>query len=389
MLYSFAVWVSGFVLGRSPVAVRFPALVCALLSLAMTYRLGRRLLGTEAGLLAAALLATNLTFADYSVNARGYTLSILLTLALVELLFVGAERRGTLVLVLVTSAALVVTLPSMLVLLAGVGVYRVWKYLRLRTVGDLLLILALACGALLGGLFYVSALSSGVGQLSRFGLDNLPQLAAEWLSLVFPPPLGIGIGLVCIAGLAYRMASPKRAWLRSALWFTLVPALLLALAQWLVTGKVFFGRNYLYLMPLVFLAGGSLMFALPFLARRRWVNVALAGALMLSAVFPFRVLGAPTEVDAALARIAQNMSGHDLIVMGCCVDEPVIYHLISAGQTEWVTPSPETRRIFVLVTEFISFDDLLSRFGMTSHVSDCHRADAWEPFEVYECAFHY
>jgi hypothetical protein len=92
LLHSFIVWGISLVSGTSPVAVRFPAFGFALLSLGMMFRLGKRLINFEGGVMAAILLATNLTFADYAVNARGYTLSIFLALALIAQVFAGKLR---------------------------------------------------------------------------------------------------------------------------------------------------------------------------------------------------------------------------------------------------------------------------------------------------------
>ncbi len=92
MLHSLLVWVSTTLAGMSLVAVRFPALLMALLAVAMMYRVGCRLGGWQVGLLAAAFLVTNGVFADYAVNARGYTLAIFLTLALVDQVFLSKLR---------------------------------------------------------------------------------------------------------------------------------------------------------------------------------------------------------------------------------------------------------------------------------------------------------
>jgi hypothetical protein len=177
--------------------------------------------------------------------------------------------------------------------------------------------------------------------------------------------------------------------LREILVFTFVPAFLLALAQWVLTDKLFFGRNYLYLTPLLYLAGGVASLALPQGKLRLNVVVAtLALALLVSCIVPFQRLGAPTQVDMVLSYIYEKMEGGDVIIMGCCVEEPVIYQISRAGGRGLLVPTIQTRRLFVLATEFNSLNDLLWRRRVADYVSDCQRTEGWQPFEVYVCAYH-
>lgn len=68
-------------LGASNFLARFPAALFGVLGVALTYRLGRRLLGNTAGLLAAFLLATSSFHILYSQEARSYTQFICFSLA--------------------------------------------------------------------------------------------------------------------------------------------------------------------------------------------------------------------------------------------------------------------------------------------------------------------
>ncbi|MEO8393863.1 MAG: hypothetical protein ABI700_12800, partial [Chloroflexota bacterium] len=116
MLHSALVWTITNLAGTSPVAVRFVALSSALLATALMFRVASRFAGFRAGVAAAAFLIATLSFADYAVNARGYTLSVALTLLLIDRLFLTRSiytRRYRYSLLLI-SFALILLLPSMI-----------------------------------------------------------------------------------------------------------------------------------------------------------------------------------------------------------------------------------------------------------------------------------
>lgn len=164
-LYSLLVWFAR--LGLPDLfALRSPAFLAALVSIALLYRLA----GRRTGLFAAALLATNPVFADYAVNGRGYTLMIALTLV-----FILVTRRRAL---FWCTIALVLTLPSCVILCLA----------RPR--------LPVFMGLWVGGLFYVPALLWGeLRGASQFGA-TLPELWNEWL----PVFSGTGLVLLCALG---------------------------------------------------------------------------------------------------------------------------------------------------------------------------------------------
>ena len=66
--------------GDGPTALRLPALLAAIAAVPAAYALGCRLYGRAAGLLGASLVASSSTLVEYSANARGYALVVLLTL---------------------------------------------------------------------------------------------------------------------------------------------------------------------------------------------------------------------------------------------------------------------------------------------------------------------
>src|SRR5690606_14433122 len=80
LLHSLLVWLSTSFIGDSLIAIRLPALLSGLLAVAMLYRVGRQVLGLEAGLLASSFLVAMPMFGSYFINARGYTLVVFLSL---------------------------------------------------------------------------------------------------------------------------------------------------------------------------------------------------------------------------------------------------------------------------------------------------------------------
>jgi hypothetical protein len=73
------------VFGSAEWALRLPALLAGVLVVPAAYVAGRRLYGKEAGLLAAAFMASSSPLIEYSCNARGYTIICLLGLVLLAL----------------------------------------------------------------------------------------------------------------------------------------------------------------------------------------------------------------------------------------------------------------------------------------------------------------
>ena len=80
LLHTFLAKLSVTAFGSAEWAVRLPALLAGIAIIPATFALARRLYGKVAALLAAALAASSSTLVEYSTNARGYTIVVLLTL---------------------------------------------------------------------------------------------------------------------------------------------------------------------------------------------------------------------------------------------------------------------------------------------------------------------
>ena len=97
VLYSLLARLAIVVLGDTSAALRVPAAVFGVLSVAATYALGRALLSGREALLGAALLAVSDVHVWFSQNARGYTALLFLTLVSSRLLLdaLATDRRRT------------------------------------------------------------------------------------------------------------------------------------------------------------------------------------------------------------------------------------------------------------------------------------------------------
>jgi hypothetical protein len=377
-LHSFAVWLMRSIGGESVVTARFPAFAFALLSLAMLYRFSGRIADRSVGIAAAAILAGTFAFADYAINARGYTLSIFLSLALIDLLFVGKARptRVRRYLTIFLSAALIITLPSMIVLIAAAFVWCFWN-MRQKRRGYSAFLIPLIMGVFIGGLFYLPSLAAGeiAEQLARFGSTPVETLA-EWFGLILSSPLAIGVLGLAVLG---ALIAPRRLWQITL--FVIGTALVLLLMQFILTGKTFFGRNYIYLLPIIFLFS-AVTIAYIF---KRYTPVFSLIALLLIGLISFSQLSRPTDVDRVLAAIHENLGEGDTILMGCCVEEPVMYHLLLENQPRLVIPNDQMQTLYLLPTEFNAIENLLALYGYTDRVENCTPVETWSIPGVVRC----
>ena len=90
--YLLHLWLGPF--GDSEFVLRFFSLLFGLLTVPLIYALGRRLLGTASGLLAASLLAVSPLYLWYSQEARMYTLVTFLCLLSSYLLLRAVEGKA-------------------------------------------------------------------------------------------------------------------------------------------------------------------------------------------------------------------------------------------------------------------------------------------------------
>lgn len=151
ILHTALVWLTTTTIGKSELAIRLPAFFAGLLAIAMSYRLVRRYTKSSGmGLVAMALLAAQAGFVLYSVSARGYTLTMLLTLVGLYLLNNQnlPARVGNYGLMF-ASMGLIMTLPTMVLGMAAL-------FLLSNTKPPIVI------GSIAGAMFYMPAIGLGV-----------------------------------------------------------------------------------------------------------------------------------------------------------------------------------------------------------------------------------
>ncbi len=120
------------VLGDDPWVLRLPAFMAGVAMIPVTYAVGRRLFGSAAGYIGAALVAVSGALTFYSTNARGYTMVCLATLILANALLRLRERPSMAqwtVVVLVTALG-TWTVPVMLFPAGGLALWFVLSAIR-------------------------------------------------------------------------------------------------------------------------------------------------------------------------------------------------------------------------------------------------------------------
>jgi uncharacterized membrane protein len=382
LLYSFLMWITTSLFGGTVIGIRYPAFIASILAVAWAYRLGKRTDSATAGLLAAAMLATMTFFVHYTVNARGYSMSVLLAIVYMELIFFSPMRpnkRHNRLVMLVT-ILLVLTLPTMVLLIGAIVLWRIGRAWHQRSTRGLVEALApIVVGTGIGTLFYsYGFLNASIGNFSnRFGVDSVGALWRNFLAGLSPDLLAVPliIGLVGAMVFGWRKHTPFFLFCACIIG----TAALLAALQFAVTGRGFFARNYIYLLPTVALVagiGGALM-----LRSRRSVALALVAVTLPLGLYHYNYLKDPTDVDALSAAIDTYLEPGEIIIMGCCLHYPIAY--LKGYYLDPVETVNATQTIIV-PTDFDPFDEL---YGLYLADTDAICTPAqWDDIAIYVCS---
>ncbi|MBL8132860.1 MAG: hypothetical protein JNL42_13455 [Anaerolineae bacterium] len=393
LLHSLQVWAMTTLAGTSGAVVRFPAFAAALAALALAYRTSARLVTGDAlgrrnaGMLSMAFLLTAFGFADYAINARGYTLSIALTLALIDLVFATPpgrfyRRRHQYSLILV-SAALILTLPSMILASGAVGLWALIQQRRDRRWRRIAA--ALIVGGLIGALPYLPSVFAGLmsAHLGMFGEFDLIYLLEGWMQMVFStgntPVLGALFAAATLYGGVLSARSPKPTALPAALLLGIASAAVLG--QFVLTGHALFARNYLYLIaPLALLAGAG--------GARLLRGFSPAAVLLLTAAgaFSLPALDGVYMEKAIIGQIDQHVGDTDWLIVGPCLNAPALHHLTQTGRADLLFERPGISRVIVVTREG-SIEDNLAYFDAADRVRACQPFSdiAWASVNAFVC----
>jgi len=171
-------------LGESEFVLRSLSALAGVLAVGLVYVLGKRLFDTKVGLMGAALLATNAFHIQYSQEARGYSLMVLLT-ALSSLFFLRAiehsSRNEWAGYILTATLAVYTHFFSVLVL----GAHWVWVILvRRRNIPWRGLLVAVLAISMLLVPLAIFALARGTGPLSGIAKTRPHDVYLLFYSLV-------------------------------------------------------------------------------------------------------------------------------------------------------------------------------------------------------------
>lgn len=378
LLHSFLVWISTSVFGDSLIGLRFPAYAAGLLALAATYRLGARLWGHRAGIIALVLLAMLIPFANYSTIGRGYTLCALLTILLFEQVYFSPPtpgRRYRYQLLLLTWM-LIMTLPSMLFFVAALVLWLAFWATPSRDQQLVQTVLALVAGSIMGLLFYASVFIGNIfsHSLETFGYLSVRQLMTDWVRFAFETPVS---GALLALGIFAALWHMRKSRVANLFLLVFVVAILLTIIQGLVVNKLFYPRNYFYLTPLLALVSG---YGVAGTLKRAALPVAIV--LLLCAPFILQTLSEHTGTDSLLLAIDNHRQDQDTLVVGCCLDAQIQY-MFHADPVVF-TASPDTNRLVFVPTRHFSFDELADAYQAKDIIRQCDPA-IWDDVEVMIC----
>jgi hypothetical protein len=322
--------------------------------------------------LAAIWLGSCYALVYYVPYARGYTLSVLLTLILSDFLFnkppelTRRQRRGSFAL----SFLLVLTLPTMLLLIIAVLAWR-WRVSRRSWLEHYALPLGMGAACALP--FYAYGLVTPFLREQTLGI-TLPELSAELLAAYG----GVGMAALVVGGGALWRGGQSA--LSSLSRWVIGTALGLGLLQLFLTQRMPFLRNYTYWLPFFVLSAANWLGT-----RLRWRGVLLlATGLWLVGLWDSRPLNQPTEVDRFLAVLARHLQPTDVLMVNCCLDIPTQYQYRQQPGLYDITPAKT--RLVLIPTALSSIEQLLQTYDLPLNFLDQCRPARWDDYAVYLCA---
>lgn len=380
LLHSFLVWISRNTLGLAPMAVRMPAFAAGMATLAMTYRITQRLASHKAGLIAVSLMGASMSLGDYMVNARGYTLTFLFSLLLFDLLFLQRRIRGMAIFAVCMGAMM--TMPSMAVPIASNALWLIWKFKSNGREALYHSLLPMITGSVAGLLFYIpSVLTGTTSMLQLISGPSWADLLSSLWQLLFA---GLaGVVLFVLAGIggvfALRQRSPFMCWFG----WQIAGILLLAFLQYVVTGTLFFARNYLYLLPFIAALAGMGLYTF-----KPAFPAPLAFLLLFIAIPDLLQLGQPNEIDRLRELVKTHTAETDVVLVGAGYAEPIIYHLVVDGYPDRLLLSVQKKRLLIIESDWENYRVIANLNGIAEAiVNNCAPVEdpSWRPFSLYSC----
>jgi hypothetical protein len=388
VLHTLLVGLSTEVLGSNPVAIRLPAAFAGVLTILMTFWTARLFSGKESGGFgAAALVAVYPYLILFDTMARGYSIYVFLTVCLVGLGFrlIDKPSPGLCGLMSLVTALGLFDIPTFLFPAAGVflwvacmllvrGHSPVWVLVNVLVPSALMT-------ALMAGVFYtpVVIVNNGLERVvsNRFvaGLpwnEFLSQLPSHIASVPkeftrnVPSPGPQILLLLTIVGLA------TFAWKRDWTGLTLLPILLIgASVPLLLAHAIPFGRTWIYLLPVSFIAIDTGFRTLARVPDTYVMSVLLVGA----AVCGIAIMGSDTvsktpatgyfpQAPALVSVLADQMTPADSVVAATPANATIDFYMWYLGVPGQDSASEEhgaPKEFFVVKPSHYSLADLTDK----------------------------
>ena len=402
LAHSALVWLSRTLIGGSLLALRLPAFMATLISLALVYRFGKWLGGYKVGMLALLLMATSTIIADYAINGRGYSMVNVLTILLLwQLLTLTPPfTRTNNYKLMATAFTLMLVMPATLPILfgatlwLGIALVKQWHSQQKYIAQYIKLIFSLLFGIAVAIPFYSFAflnLELYRTYVNNFGYFVPTSMLTEWFNQVFRlSPITGSLFILCIiGGIIFAVKKRRWRWLQLVMVFVLA-ALMAGTVQYLVTGKVFYPRNYLYFVPLLALLGG-------FAAQQMSMRVLGVCALMLVGitVVPMQQqLGAESNVDTVREMVYEELTEDDLLVVGCCYELHMLYYTKQDPTRifDIMDYKDDKQSVVLLGTGHASVANLIERYrlqelNLVTNLDSCEPIDTpdWDNEQFVRC----
>ncbi len=343
--------ISMSILGDSPFAARLPAFLCGLFSTPLIFKLSRAFKPAPSGYFSAAALAIWPFLILYSANGRGYSLVVLLTLLLVllGLHYLTNPTPPLLALISLASALGLLTMPSMLFMVAGLFTWIAALLLtRAWTLRSILLHFAAPFAGLtfaFTALFYtpVVIVSNGFQGIVHNTFvkpqpfnDFLHQLTSHlrdtFITITdhIPPATLAVFAFFLLAG--FFASAVRRQWPM----FLLLPLTLLGSAVILFAQhRIPFPRTWIFLVPIfILLADAGFTLLLDLVGRP--VRPVLLASLFLAAAtlatryiasYPAQVYSQFPEAAVAAEFLQPLLRPGDTVITSASVQEPTFFYL--------------------------------------------------------------
>ncbi|MDP8253401.1 MAG: glycosyltransferase family 39 protein [Candidatus Kaelpia aquatica] len=392
-------------LGDSEWVMRMPSLLFGLLLIPASYCLISSLFNKESGLISAAFLAISSLLIEYSTNARGYTLYLLLAVIFfysIELIF-KAEKNGWLYFIL-SSVLGLYTIPVMIYPIA-VGLFlfltRVIQDKFKKNKIKMLIISMTAVLLLSFGLYLPIILKSGLASIfaNRFVIpgcsfdfiEELPKyLSSLWLSWMrdFPGWSRLALALVLF------MAIAGSGELRKKYISIITPAVLAIISILLLNRRFPPQRVFLFLIPLYF---GIISSALVYIFKCDFKKILFRALIVLAAlslslavinegaVIKSEETGALNGAEDAVLFLKEQLKEGDNVVCFMPADFILAYYF-HRHNVSWAYLGADlktTERVFVVLKKDQDLSSLLDKHNLPSFLNNSEHITSFKDVDLY------